>query len=300
MRVFKTKPGKIESIPLTRENFEKYTGRKPPYVQNKEHVRNGHKGYYAVCPICNNPIQIVGLYQKTNEVDAPRRAYGRHYRGDIEGLATYDENEYLNCPYANPNRENNNNQRLPQSITAREIWNILYNHYDRVIYILQKNTGIFISNAFAKQILHLYIRDNGWLIYESRNNNISYMLLATNQANSLVYRYIHRESNLYRALQENTNLLCFEETEYKNYEKLVPINKGSFLDLTFSLQNHQCNIENEELIETIDLVVILDQAEIYRETINVEHDYLQNLINYPFKRNQNLIDIAHELMGHEI
>lgn len=46
--------------------------------------RDGDKGpsYYAVCPLCDNPIQIVGLFRRQEE-SRSRRPYGRHHRGDV-------------------------------------------------------------------------------------------------------------------------------------------------------------------------------------------------------------------------
>lgn len=43
--------------------------------------RDGDTGpsYYAVCPLCDNPIQIVGLFRRQEESRA-RRPYGRHHR----------------------------------------------------------------------------------------------------------------------------------------------------------------------------------------------------------------------------
>ena len=98
MDVFKAWPGRAESIVISQESYMGCTGGVAPWR------RDGDTGpsYYAVCPLCDNPIQIVGLFRRQEESRA-RRPYGRHHRGDVPGLCRYDEDAYLHCPYADPN-----------------------------------------------------------------------------------------------------------------------------------------------------------------------------------------------------
>lgn len=98
MDVFKAWPGRAESIVISQESYMRCTGGVAPWR------RDGDTGpsYYAVCPLCDNPIQIVGLFRRQEESRA-RRPYGRHHRGDVPGLCRYDEDAYLHCPYADPN-----------------------------------------------------------------------------------------------------------------------------------------------------------------------------------------------------
>ena len=81
MDVFKAWPGRAESIVISQESYMRCTGGVAPWR------RDGDKGpsYYAVCPLCDNPIQIVGLFRRQEESRA-RRPYGRHHRGDVPGL----------------------------------------------------------------------------------------------------------------------------------------------------------------------------------------------------------------------
>ena len=71
MDVFKAWPGRAESIVISQESYMGCTGGVAPWR------RDGDKGpsYYAVCPLCDNPIQIVGLFRRQEESRA-RRPYG--------------------------------------------------------------------------------------------------------------------------------------------------------------------------------------------------------------------------------
>lgn len=53
MDVFKAWPGRAESIVISQESYMRCTGGVAPWR------RDGDKGpsYYAVCPLCDNPIQ---------------------------------------------------------------------------------------------------------------------------------------------------------------------------------------------------------------------------------------------------
>lgn len=72
MDVFKAWPGRAESIVISQESYMGCTGGVAPWR------RDGDKGpsYYAVCPLCDNPIQIVGLFRRQEESRARRRAPG--------------------------------------------------------------------------------------------------------------------------------------------------------------------------------------------------------------------------------
>lgn len=59
MDVFKRFPYIKESILISEKNFSEYTKKAKPYYSSV----NGIGKYYAVCPVCDNPIQIIGLYK---------------------------------------------------------------------------------------------------------------------------------------------------------------------------------------------------------------------------------------------
>ena len=68
MDVFKAWPGRAESIVISQESYMGCTGGVAPWR------RDGDTGpsYYAVCPLCDNPIQIVGLFRRQEESRARR------------------------------------------------------------------------------------------------------------------------------------------------------------------------------------------------------------------------------------
>ncbi|MDO5399174.1 MAG: hypothetical protein Q4G33_14750 [bacterium] len=86
MRNFKLRTGLGKIYEIEKTTFEQLTNKSAPYY------RDGF-GHYAVCPRCDNPIQILGLYTKP-------KLYGRHYTRSVKGLANYYQTNYEYCPLA--------------------------------------------------------------------------------------------------------------------------------------------------------------------------------------------------------
>lgn len=57
MDVFKTHVGEGKALMINEENFYLATRERKPYVVDS----GGVKSFYAVCPECDNPIQLIGL-----------------------------------------------------------------------------------------------------------------------------------------------------------------------------------------------------------------------------------------------
>ena len=98
MKIFKLHPDMdARHYPLTKEIYLEMTSRMPPYVMLES---DGKMRHYAVCPACNNPVQIIGLHQQKVE----RAIYAKHIPKTIPRLATYRQAAYENCPLAAKSR----------------------------------------------------------------------------------------------------------------------------------------------------------------------------------------------------
>ena len=88
--------------------------------------RDGDKGpsYYAVCPLCDNPIQIVGLFRRQEESRA-HRPYGRHHRGDVH----------------------------PKDQTGRALYGLMRGEFDRVTLAWERFSGIHLGPGAARDML---------------------------------------------------------------------------------------------------------------------------------------------------
>jgi len=296
MDVFKTKPGLREEYPISEENFTKVTKRKEPYIKQTEKEDK----YYAVCPECDNPIIIVGLLKKTKE--SGRKPYGRHHKGSILGLAEYNERDYRNCSYSMPRWKKPRSKRRADSKMAKEILKVLKEQYDRVIYILEKDIEIKITKSFAEELLCSYIRNKAWLNYNSTPYNLPWKLLEASRGCKLFGRKIKKNGRLHEALLLNCSGVLLQESEEKRVK--VMCKKGKFLDIDFYFTKHIKDIKDDHLHESIEFVVAEGSApdirEIYRKKIEIQKNYLVNLINLPEhkgKRNEEYLEIARRLLS---
>ena len=297
---FKGKVGGLQAYTITEQNFFEVTGNEPPYCVKGA---NGERRLYAVCPLCDNPIQIIGLYKDTPE--AGRKPYGRHNKGTIPHLAQYDEGEYLDCPYANPNRKTLSKYRRPESKIGRQIYDLLREQFDRVIYLLKKDTGIFISEATAAYMLKEYLGDRGYLYRVATLYNLPWSFAFGTLPKKLYGRKIIQGSELHKALHEHCPDVIFIGESKDEYVQVKPRGKRN-LGLYYAFYNfrqHQGSDtdDSENIVETVDFVVYRSQGvrkiltEIYKKTITINPDYFMNLVCLAEEkayRNETLLNLA--------
>lgn len=292
MDVFKTKPGISESIPINEENFTEKTKKQEPYYITKG---NGKISCRAVCPLCDNPIQIIGLYKK--EEESTIKPYGRHHKGDVKGLARYDQTSYENCPYSNPDHAKANTKRKPKDPTAQALYRIMREDFDKIIYILGKTIGFHISIGFAKKLLLRWKANEGWRYYHSTYANLPYMLLYAEPAHSMFGRILPKDGEIYPKLLHCGRNFAFEENG-DHYVKIVQ-KDGAFLDATFYLSNHRYTQNGEHLTETYKIVIVEGKEVVYEKEIEVEEDYL-NKLKFNWKdseRNKKLRELARNILN---
>ena len=261
MDVFKRLPYKKESILISEENFSRYTQKAEPYYS----IINGHEKYFAVCPICDNPIQIIGLYK--HEEGERRKPFGKHYKGNIAELANYDEEAYRRCPYHNPDYQGKRIRRSKGNDTSNALYQYLIKNFDEIIQSLEKKIHIKISYTFANILKEYFLVNKGWEYYDCTYNNLPFMLLYAQPSYTLVKRRIKVNTKLCRILRKIHNIKLVE-TDDKEYLKIVP-EDGKFVKLLFMICNHKKKLIKEKLVETFRLSIHNGEHEIYSETIKV-------------------------------
>ena len=290
MEVFKTKDSKSKFIPINESNFEAATYQMPPYC-----INNGEKrSYHAICPVCDNPITIVGLYKKE---DSDRKPYGKHHKGTIPKLAVYDEEAYLNCPFSHPTLKHHS-RRSPTSKTSHELYKLMHDQFDRVVYIWNKTMPIYLSETFALEQLTLWVVNKEWLNYSVTYFNLSYMLNYTGQAISLLCRLVKADSELAAFLVKRKEF-DLVQSRRRGYFKVVKSN-NDWVDLHFHLTNQKYVVVDDSLHETMELHVVLNKNKvIYKETIEIDHAFADALFNKSDEstyRNQRLLEKAQKIM----
>lgn len=145
MRRFKLRTGRNPVYDLTRENYRELTKKKSIYTG---YGQDGRIRNFAVCPVCDNPIQIIGLYKQVKNTPDP---YGKHYSKSIP-LAEYNATKYQFCPYASHTYVLNK-ESLKEEMTNNELelYNTMRDYFDQVIYVHEKVMGIQITYKMARK-----------------------------------------------------------------------------------------------------------------------------------------------------
>ncbi|MDY0250862.1 MAG: hypothetical protein RBR45_12535 [Pseudomonas sp.] len=281
---------------ITRESFERDTQKRYPWWQTSDQGRAVH---FAVCPHCNNPIQIIGLIQLGRaNINSPR-PYGKHYNKTVAQVASLKVETREYCPYYSKRRlpKNANDCKERMDDISREIIQIMVNKFDRIVYFAQRITGIVFKRYLLKAMLQEYRNNKGYLYIDATLTNIPLIFLS--QASSL---------NLYRQAVKNLQLkdAIVQKVPNAGFDAagcLVPRDSnGVFLDVHFCFQKplgYVCR-DTYELHESIVLSVTgrAPTDMLYQETIEFDHTYFNNILNMnDFQSIPSVCELAKDILG---
>lgn len=291
MKIFKLHPDMdARHYPLTKEIYLEMTSRMPPYVMLES---DGKMRHYAVCPACNNPVQIIGLHQQKVE----RAIYAKHIPKTIPRLATYRQAAYENCPLAAKSRiqAEKSARKSGNDDLAPQILHIIEQHFDRIVRVLQQALGIIISPKLAQALLEDYLAEEGYRYKYASLINIPWMIGYFARAKSLVYCLVKDEA-MKKSIAEHEPNVVFSGDKLDKKGK-------SFLHIDMYFSRHDIRPEGDAITESMDMVIVSHKngvkKELFRKRIVFDYDSFQYLLNTPEgkgKRREDLLTIAHQIL----
>jgi hypothetical protein len=283
MNFYKLKQGKSRSYEITdKENFEKQTGNQQTYFQPDQ------RNYpFAVCPHCDCPIRIIGFYKEIKP-----KPYAEHWKFSIKNLADFIVSEYELCPYVDKRTSiPKETKRKSSSPVINKIKSLLAEQYDRIIYIIEKETGICILDNLAEEMMKNFTQSRSWDYAWITLDNLPWTFAYMQVAQTLYGRKIKTDNILYENLKNHPKVYLKPLSE-----KTVQVQfQNGFLDIKFYFTKHIRKIINDVLQETLNFVVTIDNKIIFEQKINVKENYFINMVSNPklVKRYRlNLLDIA--------
>lgn len=298
MKYFKTEATRTAPrYEITSQVFEDVTGYKQPFEQRNPDMSFSQ---YGICPSCLNPIQLIGIARQIKV-----KPYGKHTGKDIPGLPRWKQIKYEYCPYASNNvrRNINENELLPE-ITKDivELYNLLKDQFDRVVYIISKELDIRCSLPFWKRALQQYLANNVYCYPWLTEANLPYIFAYRGmQQQSLYGQQFLSGSELFKALKKHPNVK-FEPSQKENGSYMTLLSQGNFLNLQFRFTGHQQRaVSGEELNESILFCIddLVSGKTIFQRRIVFSENYFINLVNKngnEDKRQLLLLNIAKENM----
>ncbi|QCZ44823.1 hypothetical protein [Levilactobacillus brevis] len=300
MDIFKAKTGSALEYDISRKNYEHCSKRLTKYGN----LGGTQEDHYGVGTACDDPILLIGFYRVADGSNP--KSYERHNKGSIEGLISYSEIDYLNCPYSKPNQRHKQRYKRPESPMTRKILKTVVTQFDRIIYLLNKQTGLHMTKGLAKLMLEEYLNKEGWRFHLATMSNIPWTFAECSRARPLFGRYVTKDSELYRVLKDKCPEVVFEETDYNQNIVQVKSDK-KFITLQFVFLYHNQTPKEEHLTETIDFLVFRpavsgEDEVLFQIKLPVDTNYFANLVNdkrHQERRNQALLKMADSLVPAE-
>lgn len=289
MDVFKVSVEATQFHKITQENFDEATKKQAPWYQPV----NGHEGWFAVCPACDNPVQIVGMMVRN-------KPFGKHFLSSQEALSVplkgiVDREEYEWCPYASKNKAlTRSDKRHSESPLAILIKQTLIEQFDRVVYLLEKCIGMKITVALAEQMLRDYRSVEGWRYRGATRQNIPWVFAYMMQAKRLRGRVFFDVGLVDELCHRRLDLMCNEKRQIDVREP------GTFCDLTFSFIKHRRQLDENTLSESIEFnIADSRQKTVCSRTISFDYDYFLRLINSKDEtyRKMHLVELARVILA---
>lgn len=292
MKIFKLHTGNEEARNLTRDNYKEAMLELPREERGdySEPTKNGRR-YFAVCPACDNPTQIIGLYTKSDNVKLP---YAKHYNRDSK-VAKHSEQAYQFCPFAFHSYAVDKKSRKKNfGDFEKNIYVLLRENFDIAVYIAKKASGIYFTRNQVKRMASEYYMAEGYMYYHATSYNIPWMLLyfidtsRNLNCNNLI---INKDSELYDFLktQENVSFESLDDEKAK-----VKVTSG---ELSIGFPKHQ--ISGEE--EILEMCVVRPGEILKRIKLPVDQTFFLHIVNHrKYPKNDEIIRIGKERLPEEV
>ncbi|MGE4529885.1 MAG: hypothetical protein AB7C98_01005 [Acidithiobacillus sp.] len=299
MDVYKLKPEDQGYSPLTKEHFEQDTRRQSPWYQKNT---AGEEIHFAACPACDNPIQIIGLYRIPKNTVQP---YGKHLAHSIKNLATLDTVARDNCPYFKPRPYQKSDRKTSIQGLPLKILHLLITQFDRVMYVMHKQTGIWFSRKKARQMLEQYRSERGYLYSGATLMNVPWMFAYMADSQSLFGQKIGDNRHLVEAIREKVPHAKVA-SDGRVQAAILPTGKEAFVNINVCFIHHRTHKVGDDagIIEMMTMVVSTEIhgeiVDVYKEKVTFDHAYFQQLIDIPDERGRrqpDLLDLAKEILG---
>jgi len=281
MDIFKIKDD-YKIFKLSVAKYEQETNKKYPYFKTSTPPPK----YYAICPECENPIEIINLYieQYKDRKEDKLPLYARHVDRDIKDIANYSQLDYYNCSLSNPSTITGGGKRAGTSPSTIEITNMLRNHTKSIYEFMSGIIGIKISEKLFDKIIKEFKQSQGELYKGITKFNLPYALLYMSNNNNISYELLDKRSGFSKTIEDaiNKKSKLFEISKYNVIKPKTSFEKGKYKALEIYFSDHKLTYKNT--VESM-LIIIKENdngklKEILKETIIFsKKDLFINMIN---------------------
>ena len=275
-----------KTFEVNKESFEKITNNKEPWEQLQ--IKGEKKKQYAICPCCDNPVRLIGLYRVIK-----KRPYGAHAGKDIKGLPIHNQFRYEYCSLSKKGKKiNDEEQYIEADKIQKELYYILRDNFHKIVYFIENKLGFEGSNSFWEKRLNLFMGTGGYLYPWISLENLPWMFCYFGIGGTAIYNQnIKCDTSIYNCILENckkAQLLPVKNTKYFRLQ-----NNGEFLEpIKFRFSLHQAKLTDEgELLEELTMYIGFGSKEIYKEIIIIDQSHFRKLLDYDWHDNARWMEI---------
>lgn len=242
------------------------------------------------------------MYELPPNVKNP---FGKHTVAGITGLAPTIPEARENCPYFNPRQPDRRERKAQFDGIPRKILILLIEQFDRVVYMLEKQTGLVFSKNALTGMLDRYRGETGYMYTGASLRNVPWIFAYMSDATDLFAQKVSGNEALVKSIGRLAS-----EVEIDDKGRVVAIvtpgEKTPFIDMKMSFIQHRFRKDTDDsrLTETMVMVITIvrnhEIVEIHRETIEFDHAWFENLIRLPAKhknRRPDRVDLARTVLG---
>lgn len=285
MDIFKLRQGDQGHFHISEEVYFTQTQRRLPYSTK---ARSGEPLYLAVCPDCENPIEIREIDRiRGDNARHPKEPFGKHYIYIVQGLVDVIDNaRYQNCSLRGEVSIGNVEHRLNDKFN-HEILQLLIAHASVIRRLLAKITGIKIGPKLFEHLIFKFVSEQRFKCKGVIPSNLPFAIIYWAESQNLFSQYIE-DTDLIAAIN-NSGLYCISvdgqvkpvppKTKSNNYRVRDELNfhipsyrkgnpeKGELNRMTLKVTQHPQGVAIGDTIFTKDL--FYSNSEFF-DTINTD------------------------------
>ena len=278
---FKIDTGRAEVFSITRENVEICLGRRKPWFRQGQH--RDDDCHFAVCPYCDNPIQLKGIYRR--QLKSPR-PYGSHSGTPIDGFE-FSMLDLQSCPYRRTRTSLSKAARREMGPVAEQLLELAVAEFDRIVLILRDDFGFRFSDAFAERMLDQWFDSQAYRYTGAHLRNLPWMIAYFGPAQKLFGQSVGKNLELVDSIRSKVPQAALSATGV--------LEKGArWYRLDLQCLRHRMKIMEDDnvLVESMELRIqdftstneALKAPTIYHKQITFDADRFERLIHTPAER----------------
>ena len=269
MDTYKLRPKETKANTISKENFEKDTGKLEPYYQVDRDSQ------YAVCPACDNPISIVGLYNPNTKI----RPYGKHYPKTVEKLAVYDRFRYESCPYAS-HVWKDTTKKVKSKIdgVAKDVIEFMQENFDSVIRLLRQITGIVFNDKLIEQMIQHFLSVKGYAYHNAYVMNSAW-----------IFGYMQVRVGFYGMIIDNSHPIYNALISHPcvKIENNRIVSNNGYIKPEFYFMLHRIQQKDNIKSEYINYYIDIDEKNIFNQEIKIDLPLFSKILNRKTEKTAN-------------